>query len=255
MVKNGNLSNDAASNGNGAAAACRISNLAGLKTLIDNGTVTHTSAPKSLGAEIVSGKVDKVVSKDDDGTIIFEFTIPQVIQDLEGYGWSAGNVYNHLDFADKKLHNGKVLRIDLGSVSITKDTTYSHIFRFSLPTAKAPTNWTTTGNILCERYQTTYADALEAGTDKRIAITPTNMVWITDSAYTDAAALKAALSGVYLYYEAATEAAPVDVSEYLTDDNFIEVEAGGTVTFHQQDDIELSLPNTVTYMIKLEDAI
>lgn len=46
-----------------------------------------------------------------------------------------------------------------------------------------------------------------------------------------------------------------DISAYFPEDNFIEVEAGGTLTFHQQEDAQNPVPNTETFVIKVEAAI
>lgn len=56
---------------------------------------------------------------------------------------------------------------------------------------------------------------------------------IHDTAYTDAATFKAAMSGVMLYYELA-EPIVTDISDLITADNLIGVEGGGTLTFENE---------------------
>ena len=67
---------------------------------------------------------------------------------------------------------------------------------------------------------------------------------------------KTAMSGIYAYYELATPQ-EIDISAYLTDDNLIEVEAGGTLTFPNSngDDYRIPVPSSETYMVDLQEAI
>jgi hypothetical protein len=57
------------------------------------------------------------------------------------------------------------------------------------------------------------------------------------------------MSGVMLYYELA-EPIITDISEFITEDNFIKVEGGGTLTFKNK--YEFAVPNEVVYQIKGE---
>jgi hypothetical protein len=58
--------------------------------------------------------------------------------------------------------------------------------------------------------------------------------------------------GTTTYYPLTT-AVEVDISEYLTDDNLINVEAGGTLTFPNQNgtDYQIPVPSEETYMIDI----
>ena len=58
------------------------------------------------------------------------------------------------------------------------------------------------------------------------------------------------------YYPLATPV-ETDISAYLSDDNLIEVEAGGTLTFENQhgDDYQIPIPSEEEYMIDLQEAI
>ena len=47
---------------------------------------------------LLSAGVTSVVSKDSNDTTLQTYPIPASIQALEGYGWSAGSVYNYIDF-------------------------------------------------------------------------------------------------------------------------------------------------------------
>ena len=61
------------------------------------------------------------------------------------------------------------------------------------------------------------------------------------------------MSGVLLYYELA-KPIEIDLSDVLTDDHYIEVEAGGTVTFKQAS-TQLPVPSSVTYQISTSEVI
>ena len=59
--------------------------------------------------------------------------------------------------------------------------------------------------------------------------------------------------GAVCYYPL-PEPIEVDLSDVLTDDNFIEVEAGGTVTFKQAS-TQLPVPSSVTYQISTKEVV
>ena len=77
----------------------------------------------------------------------------------------------------------------------------------------------------------------------------------TDSC-TNVTELLSALNGVYAYYKLKTPQ-EIDISEYLTDDNLINVEAGGTLTFPNSNgtDYQIPVPSEETYMIDLQSVI
>lgn len=76
---------------------------------------------------------------------------------------------------------------------------------------------------------------------------------INDSSYVDVASFKSAILGKKVLYELA-EPIEVDLSDVLPDDHFIEVEAGGTVTFKQAS-TQLPVPSSVTYQISTSEVI
>ena len=71
---------------------------------------------------------------------------------------------------------------------------------------------------------------------------------IHDSAYTDAATFKAAMSGVMLVYELA-EPEVTDISYLITADNLIGVEGGGTLTF--ENEYGYAVPSEVEYQVEV----
>jgi len=62
--------------------------------------------------------------------------------------------------------------------------------------------------------------------------------------------------GTTTYYALAS-ATETDISEYFSDDNLLTVEAGGTVAFTQDNDVEsnLQIPNATEYAVQISDAV
>ena len=176
------------------------------------------------------------------------FPIPSSIQSLEGYGWGVNDsCYNYIDFERKKFVK-KVGRVDLGTLNWDRMEypTGSSIYLFySINTTQ---KYNTT-NYNCSKYEV--KEALPLYTDKCITGHggAGTSIWIRDDSYTDATTFKTAMSGVYLYYELAT---PVitDLSNILTDDNFIEVEANGTLTFENTN--KKAVPSKIAYLVEVK---
>lgn len=70
-------------------------------------------------------------------------------------------------------------------------------------------------------------------------------IYLKDSAYTDAATFKAAMSGVMLVYELA-EPIITDISDLITSDNLLSIQGGGTQTFENEH--RYAVPSTVEYI-------
>ena len=98
--------------------------------------------------------------------------------------------------------------VDLGMLDWNYDSTLSHErFVASVDGIKLVSG-SVKGNLVCSKYTTVSADDIYLHTtDKTIAVHDTiAQVWVYDTAYTDTATFKAAMSGVYLVYELATPA-------------------------------------------------
>lgn len=183
--------------------------------------------------------------------------IPAEIQALEGYGWSAGSVYNYVDF-ERKVFVKNVASVDLGTLTWIYNADWggsSAIYSTGISAViKKPTTRDIVANII-SKYVTKSRNALYDSADG-IAISTDGYVNIRDATITSGAEAKTVLNGVYLYYELATPQ-EIDISAYITDDNLIEVEAGGTLTFENQngDDYRIPVPSAETYMVDLQEAI
>ena len=213
---------------------------------------------------LLSAGVTEVVSKDSNNTTLQTYSIPASIQALEGYGWSAGSVYNYVDFERKVF----VKRV--GSYTINGNTTFSKakalddgsgywvsldlFFQKNFPQNPAFVNAVMDKRYIQNPY-TTYWEDLTFGEwrtynrDFVITVPPQCSTKELATAYF-------ANNPATLYYELATPV-EVDISAYLTDDNLINVESGGTLTFPNSngDDYQISVPSEETYMIDLQASL
>lgn len=171
------------------------------------------------------------------------FPIPVEIQNLDGYGEGlSADCHNYIDW-DKKQFVKRVGKVDMGTLNWEYEPT-SAIFY-------APVNgmpWA--GAVLCALYRKADNSSDLMATDKSILAYYSyyeNAVNVHDSAYTDAATFKNAMSGVTLCYELATPEV-TDISDLLSVDNYIGVEGGGTITAVNEH--EYAVPTEITYQIK-----
>lgn len=120
--------------------------------------------------------------------------------------------------------------------------------------AKANGNYNNTNNELCNKYESISMNDLFAG---NVGIATHSItgetVWIFDSAYETPEQLVASLSGAVLHYELETPTTePVTIPEPLQE--WLTVEAGGTVTFRNADESkQLAVPNAVSWVRKLDE--
>lgn len=195
--------------------------------------------------EFLSAEVTSVISKDAAGNTLQTYPIPAEIQALEGYGWSAGSVYNYIDF-ERKVFVKNVARVDLGVYSWSYIAGANARFNTSAQAYIKPApNNSTKANILTIPFKTdSYGSVFAHTTDKSISITPGSIISVYDSSYTDATAFKSAMNGVYLYYELSTPI-ETDISAYITDSD-IKVVPGGKLTFDNSNNIDV--PSEVKYI-------
>jgi hypothetical protein len=159
--------------------------------------------------------------------------IPEAVRALDGYGWGINEtVRNYVDWENRKFVK-MVERVDLGTLTWNKVASYASRFITYDIHDNANTN-----NGICDRYPVGTSSV-----DKRIFVY-SEKVYVDDNSYTDAASLKASLSGVMLYYELAT---PIitDISSLLPADNILCVQSGGTVT--PINEHGYAVPSTITY--------
>lgn len=182
--------------------------------------------------------------------------IPEAVQALDGYGLGINaDCYNYINWETKTFVK-RVGKVDMGTLSWTLRNDgnvlapyfYASVSRMFI---KYKGNYSTTVYpVLADRYITVARD-INLFIDKCIAVDgrygEVLEIQIKDSAYTDAATFKAAMTGVMLYYELETPEV-TDITDLITPDNFIKVEGGGTITAVNEH--SKAVPTEITYMLK-----
>lgn len=202
--------------------------------------------PEYNAGAIVSGKVSELESVDSDNVVIATKSVPSAVQQLDGYGESAGSAVNETNYETKKFYK-RAGKIDLSTVGFSASGSY-WLSNSAIPNIKIPASNYTKISGISDKY-TMQAVVGLALTNSDIAVSQSGQLYIYNPSITSASDI----SG-NLYFALATPV-ETDISEYLTDDNFIETENGGTVAFKQQNDTKLPVPNKVEYMVKIEEAI
>lgn len=169
--------------------------------------------------------------------------IPEAVRALDGYGWGySATVRNYIDMKNRKFVK-MFGRVDLGTLNWAVQNTNRFITNSLNPVTK-PYQTDATGVGLCSLYDVvSWTSVNSFKKDKTFALHNTG-IYVADSAYTDAASFKAAMSGVMLYYELA-EPIITDISDILTADNFLHIEAGGTIT--AVNEYGYAVPTKITY--------
>ena len=215
---------------------------------------------------LLSAGVTEVVSKKADNTTIATYSIPASIQALEGYGWSAGSVYNYIDY-ERKVFVQCVKKMVLDGTQTLSVVNWR-------PTANG-VGWSYKNNSDIKKSASAtsmpnmVADKLEVRTINQIisynygiginnAGTDDILIWQSDTSLTTSTAINNYLSNnpITIYVELNTPI-ETDISAYLTDDGLIEVEAGGTLEFPNQngDDYRIPVPSSETYMVDLQASL
>lgn len=194
---------------------------------------------------LLSAGVTSVISKKADTTELATYSIPAEIRALEGYGWSAGTASNYIDFERKKFVKC-VDRVDLGTMGYTYQSGDAYFFSSSLYGLKKPGR----ENIICAMYSIDLSSFVNMINMSMKGNADAGGIYFKNSSYTDGTTFANAMSGVYLYYELATPI-ETDISAYLTDDNLIEVEAGGSLTFPNSNgaDYQIPVPSAETFIV------
>lgn len=195
---------------------------------------------------IISSQTDRVDVASADGTITQQITTGFPVLN------SAGSVHDYIG-----MDGGQVIRnvytVEIETLQWRKNA--DNRFVANLPAkAKAAGTFNDKNNELCNTYESKTMNELFAG-EKGIATHPITgeTVWIFDSAYETPEQLVASLAGAVLHYELATPTTEqVAIPEALQE--WLPVEAGGTVTFRNADESkQLAVPNAVSWVRKLDE--
>lgn len=161
------------------------------------------------------------------------------------YGWGIDStLYNYRDYINNKGHQ-VVGRVNLGDYDWNYNTTSGRErFSTNISGIAIPANNNSTIKLLINgNYNNVPFNTLaNTSTDLLVAVGSTGNIIIRNFAYTDTDAFKSAMSGVYLYYELATESAE-DIDPI---DNVIDVSSGET-TFNNE--YEQDVPSSISYFI------
>lgn len=199
------------------------------------------------------------------------YPIPASVQALEGYGWSAGNVregeaYNYIDY-ERKVFVQNVGKVTVTSADVpAADSGYisSGVFTSGDYVGHAYTSirnfkYSTGGTFATLDRNVGYPAVTqfchEIHINDKSLISIQYRTYFIDIADRDTLLAKIG-AGVDMYYELQTPI-EVDISAYITDDNLISVESGGTLTFPNSngDDYRIPVPSAETYMIDLQSAL
>lgn len=184
------------------------------------------------------------------------YTIPQAIQNLDGYGWSAGTARNYVDYENKRYVQC-VQSVDLGTLTWTAGESVSFKIHH-LAGQKLTKSYSIAPNFICPKYSTKTQNESWGKTSITGISATSNVngyIYVNDTSYTDATAFKQAMQGVILYYELANPIV-TDISTMLTDDFLrnLTVEAGGSITFKGgNDDYRIPVPSEEEYIVKLSE--
>ena len=187
------------------------------------------------------------------------YQIPEAIRNLPGYGWSAGTARNYVDYENKRYVQC-VQSADLGTLNWVAGVGGKVSFQTSQVTGQKLTkNFNIAPNFMCSKYLTkAQAELWDKHNVTGITANASNdgYIYVNDTAYTDAAAFKQAMSGVMLYYELESPIV-TDISSLIPDDFLrnIEVESGGSITFKNSngDDYKIPVPSEEEYIVKLSE--
>ena len=235
------ISSDYAISNNQVVTAPANANVGVLILATDSANVTTTFADY----QIKEGESTLPYSK----PFKFSYPIPAEIQALEGYGWSAGSVFNYIDY-ERKVFVQNVGRVDLGTLNWAFSSYLVFVSSELINIAKANSAGLSTTNIISEKYTAKAMIYVTSMSNYEISLGNNQYVYVkTDG--TD----QIPPTGMF-YFELATPI-ETDISAYLTDDNLISVESGGTLTFPNQngDDYRINVPSSETYMIDLQASL
>lgn len=203
--------------------------------------------------ELMSAPVNEVAYSDTK-TQETSYQIPQAILNLPGYGWSAGDVRNEVDWENKKYIQ-RVTAVDLGSLNYNSGEYETHKYFNTTNIAKLISP--NTMNTLCKRYSHATANTMVKQENMEIVVDTKGQLFLRDDSMNqDATLLKDSLSGVALYYELA-EPIITDLTDIISEGflEAIEVETGGSLTFKNShgDDYKIPVPSSEEYVISLAE--
>lgn len=155
---------------------------------------------------------------------------------------SAGSAYDEINFLSQKAIK-RIGVVDMGTLNWGYVSGDDGRFSANVDGIKIVPNHTK-GNLVCSKYTTASVDDVYLHTTDKIICVHYKLeqVWVYDTAYTDAAAFKAAMSGVMLYYELATPVETAITPPLQTLSTF-----NGFTSFSAPNSLTQNGPLSVTY--------
>ena len=239
--------------GNNYATPADLSSKEVSLTFDANGSIyVYATDGKIEGVQVEKGLVVTQYSPYHKNT----YPVPEAVRQLPGYGWSAGNVCNEIDWEGKKYIQ-RVGSVDLGKSVFTQyspENHAKHIWYTGISNMRAGY-----AKLACAKYAphpwmgVNDSDFIQGIVQSHPTL---SYIYISDDDYTNASDFSKAVSGVMLYYELA-EPIITDISD-IVGDTFqepFEVEAGGTLTFKNSngDGFQIPVSNTEEYIVKLSE--
>lgn len=217
---------------------------------ITNNTTLTTYQPYFTGVR--DSAITSVVSKDSNNTTLDTKTIAGEIQALTGYGWGINDTcYNYVDFENKKFIQ-KVGRVVLNGNE--NGWTYNATYQVATLNNLTLISYINADNYLINsnKYEKRSTNGWTQ-TFSNIAIMYVEngiRIDIKDISFDNLDDFKNYLSSnnLTVYYELATPI-ETDISSYI-DDNFIEVEPSGTITFNNT--YNQAVPSEITYLKEVQ---
>lgn len=189
--------------------------------------------------------------------------IPQAICDLPGYGWSAGDVRNEVNWENKQYIQ-RVDKVDLGTLNWTEsgDTQYdgNSTYKSNSLNTVIRRYSTYSGNSICEKFNIVKVNDINRN-EYEYSIGNSEMAYplqftVKQTFCTDKNDFKNKINGIMLYYELA-EPIVTDISDIIgnTFQEPLEVEAGGTLTFKNSngDNYRIPVSSTEEYLVSLAE--
>ena len=184
------------------------------------------------------------------------YPIPQAILNLPGYGWSAGDVRNEVNWENKQYHK-RVGKVDLGTLEYRYEpNTIRFIAKLVDVSIKGKND---KFNCISNVYTAVNGEIFDNNNETDLIIRvdeKVNQIYIRNLSYADTTTFKNAMSGVILYYELAEEQI-TDISNLIGDtlQEPIEVEAGGALTFKNSsgDNYRIPVSSTEEYLVSLAE--
>lgn len=189
------------------------------------------------------------------------YPIPQAILNLPGYGWSAGNVGNEVNWENKQYIQ-RVDKVDLGTLNWEKSGDTQHDDNLTYKSGSLNTvirrYSTYSGNSICEKFNIVKTNDINRN-EYEYSIGNSEMAYplqftVKSTFCTDENDFKNKINGIMLYYELA-EPIVSDISDIIgtTFQEPLEVEIGGTLTFKNShgDDYRIPVQSTEEYLVSL----